>query len=61
MGTPGLVGLDKMISFFVAVEMENTVKYINQGVKNKTWTGMLKECEGICQNVDAKSKYFQCS
>ena len=57
MGTPGLAGLDKMISYFIAVEMENTVKYINQGVKGKMWAGMLKECESICQAVDSKSKY----
>ncbi|XP_051156223.1 WASH complex subunit 5 isoform X2 [Leptopilina boulardi] len=55
MGTPGLSRLDKMISFYVAVELENLVQYVNQGVKNKTWKTMLKECEVISKNLDSKN------
>ncbi|XP_001600214.3 WASH complex subunit 5 [Nasonia vitripennis] len=52
MGTPGLSGLDKMISHFVAVEMQKAVKFIDKGIKNKTWSGTLKECETLFQNGD---------
>ncbi|XP_043465727.1 WASH complex subunit 5 isoform X3 [Leptopilina heterotoma] len=55
MGTPGLSRLDKMITFYVTVELENLVHYVNQGIKSKTWKTMLKECEVISQNVDSKN------
>lgn len=57
MGTPGLSRLDKMISFYVTVELENLVHYVNHAIKSKTWKTMLKECEVISQNVDSKSEY----
>lgn len=55
MGTPGLSRLDKMISFYVTVELENLVHYVNHAIKSKTWKTMLKECEVISQNVDSKN------
>lgn len=52
MGAPGLSGLDKMMAHFVAVEMQNVVKFIDKGIKNKTWATSLKELETF-QNVDS--------
>ena len=50
MGTPGLAGMDKMLSHFVAVEMQKVVKFIDKGIKNKTWSSTLKECETLFQS-----------
>ena len=52
MGTPGLAGLDKMLSHFVAVEMQKVMKFIDKGIKNKTWAGALKECETLFKSGD---------
>ncbi|XP_011504242.1 PREDICTED: WASH complex subunit strumpellin [Ceratosolen solmsi marchali] len=49
-GVPGLSGLDKMISHLVAVEMEKITKFIDKGIKNKSWAVALKECETLFQN-----------
>lgn len=56
MGTPGLSGLDKMISHFVAVEMQKIVKFIDKGIKNKTWAAALKECETLHNGDSLKSE-----
>lgn len=59
MGTPGLSGLDKMISHFLAVDMQKAIKFIDKGIKNKTWFGALKECETFLENGDSlKSNNF---
>ncbi|KAJ8673596.1 hypothetical protein QAD02_004858 [Eretmocerus hayati] len=52
MGTPGLSGLDKMISHFVVVEMQKTCKFIDKGIKNRTWSASLKECETLFDTPD---------
>ncbi|XP_014219163.1 WASH complex subunit 5 [Copidosoma floridanum] len=53
MGAPGLAGLDKMMSHFVAVEMQKVVKFINEGLRNKTWANTLKDCETLSQNTES--------
>lgn len=48
LGTPGLIGLDKLISFFIVIELENVVNYIDKEVvKNKLWANLLEDCETL--------------
>ncbi|KAL7298837.1 hypothetical protein TKK_0008576 [Trichogramma kaykai] len=51
MDAPGLIGLDKIYSYFIATEIQRTVKFIDSGIKSKTWANTLKECETF-QNSD---------
>ena len=51
-GTPGLSGLDRMLSHFIAVEMQKIIKFLDKGIKSKTWSGVLKEFETSLKNTD---------
>lgn len=51
-GAPGLAGFDKMLSHLVAVEITKVIKFIDKGIKNKTWSNLLKDCENFSQNID---------
>lgn len=51
-GTPGLAGLDKLISHYISVELHNIIGYIEKGVRDKSWLTMLEECKSIMQNRD---------
>lgn len=56
-GTPGLSGLDKLISFFIVMELEALIHSIEKNVRNKTWTSMLDDCEDTLSSLDiAKSE-----
>ncbi|XP_058790000.1 WASH complex subunit 5 isoform X2 [Phymastichus coffea] len=57
MGTPGLAGLDKMLSHFIVQDMQKLFKFIGKGLRNKTWSGSLKECEEMFQNAN-RGKFF---
>ncbi|XP_043273140.1 WASH complex subunit 5 [Venturia canescens] len=51
-GTPGLAGLDKLISHYVTVELNGLNNYMEKGVHDKTWTSMLDECRSFIQHPD---------
>jgi len=56
-GTPGLSGLDKLISFFIVIELEALIHHIEKGLRNKSWTSTLEDCEATLNTLDnAKSK-----
>lgn len=56
-GTPGLAGLDKLISFFIVIELEALSHYVEKNMRNKTWTTILEDCETTLSSLDnAKSK-----
>lgn len=56
-GTPGLSGLDKLISFFIVMELEALVHYIEKSIRNKTWMSLLEDCETSLSSLDsAKGK-----
>jgi len=56
-GTPGLSGLDKLISFFIVMELEALVHYIEKNIRNKTWMSLLEDCETTLSSLDnAKGK-----
>lgn len=60
-GTPGLSGLDKLISFFIVVELEGLVHYIEKSLRNKTWISLLEDCETTLSSLDnAKGKNPRC-
>ncbi|EFN72735.1 Strumpellin [Camponotus floridanus] len=52
-GTPGLSGLDKLISFFIVVELESLVHYIEKSLRNKTWMSLLEDCEATLSSLDS--------
>lgn len=59
-GTPGLSGLDKLISFFIVMELEALVHYIEKNIRNKTWVSLLEDCETTLNSLDsAKGKNFK--
>lgn len=51
-GTPGLAGLDKLISHYVTVELKGINDYMEKGVHDKNWTIMLDECRSFIQHPD---------
>lgn len=56
-GTPGLSGLDKLISFFIVMELEALVHYTEKNIRNKTWMSLLEDCETTLNSLDsAKGK-----
>lgn len=56
-GTPGLSGLDKLISFFIVMELETLVHHIERNIRNKTWMSLLEDCETMLSSLDnAKGK-----
>ncbi|KAK0182776.1 hypothetical protein PV327_000877 [Microctonus hyperodae] len=50
-GTPGLFGLDKLLSHYITMELKSLYKYIDSGVRDKNWINMIDECRGIMQNA----------
>ncbi|KAG5323976.1 WASC5 protein, partial [Acromyrmex heyeri] len=52
-GTPGLSGLDKLISFFIVIELEALVHYIEKSIRNKTWLSLLEDCETTLNSLDS--------
>ncbi|XP_014473018.1 PREDICTED: WASH complex subunit strumpellin isoform X2 [Dinoponera quadriceps] len=52
-GTPGLSGLDKLISFYIVMELEALVHYVEKNIRNKTWTSMLEDCEATLSTLDS--------
>lgn len=56
-GTPGLSGLDKLVSFFIVMELEALIQSIEKSIRNKTWTSILDDCEDTLSSLDsAKSE-----
>ena len=51
-GTPGLTGLDKLISFYIVTELDSTVRHIEKNIRNKTWTSTLDQLEIILNSAD---------
>ncbi|XP_076166156.1 WASH complex subunit strump [Ptiloglossa arizonensis] len=51
-GTPGLTGLDKLISFYIVTELDNMSHYIEKNIRNKTWTSTLDCFEMILNSID---------
>ncbi|KAK2579644.1 hypothetical protein KPH14_011569 [Odynerus spinipes] len=51
-GTPGLAGMDKLISFYIVIELENIINYIEKEMRNKTWSSIVDECLTIVNNVE---------
>ncbi|XP_020285658.1 WASH complex subunit strumpellin [Pseudomyrmex gracilis] len=52
-GTPGLAGLDKLISFFIVIELEALSHYIEKNMRNKTWTSVLEDFEATLSSLDS--------
>ncbi|XP_066594760.1 WASH complex subunit 5 isoform X2 [Prorops nasuta] len=51
-GTPGLSGLDQLISFSILVELENLCRYINKNLYNKNWKVLQEEWYDILQTTE---------
>lgn len=51
-GTPGLAGMNKLISFYIVTELKNIMNYIEKEMRNKTWSSIIDECLTIMNNVD---------
>lgn len=51
-GTPGLTGLDKLISFYIVTELDSMVRHIEKNIRNKTWTSTLDQLEIILNSAD---------
>ncbi|XP_076630517.1 WASH complex subunit strump [Colletes latitarsis] len=52
-GTPGLTGLDKLISFYIVTELGNMTHYIEKNIRNKTWTSTLDCFEAIFNSMES--------
>ncbi|XP_012235159.1 WASH complex subunit 5 [Linepithema humile] len=52
-GTPGLSGLDKLVSFFIVMELEAFIHSIEKSIRNKTWASMLDDCEDTLSSLDS--------
>ncbi|XP_047367322.1 WASH complex subunit 5 isoform X2 [Vespa velutina] len=51
-GTPGLAGMDKLISFYIVIELENVINYIEKEMRNKQWSSIIDECLTIVNGVE---------
>ncbi|KAF7380584.1 hypothetical protein HZH68_016449 [Vespula germanica] len=51
-GTPGLVGMDKLISFYIVIELENVINYIEREMRNKQWSSIIDECLTIVNGIE---------
>ncbi|KZC05129.1 PREDICTED: WASH complex subunit strumpellin [Dufourea novaeangliae] len=51
-GTPGLTGLDKLISFYIVTELNTMIRYIEKNLRNKTWASILDHFEPILNSAD---------
>ncbi|XP_053979138.1 WASH complex subunit 5 [Hylaeus volcanicus] len=58
-GTPGLTGLDKLISFYITFELDNMNHYIEKNIRNKTWTSTLDCFEAILNSMDSSKGNMQ--
>ncbi|XP_076246687.1 WASH complex subunit strump isoform X1 [Calliopsis andreniformis] len=52
-GTPGLTGLDKLISYYIVTELDNMIHHIEKNIRNKTWTSMLDQFEAILNSAES--------
>ncbi|XP_076752994.1 WASH complex subunit strump isoform X1 [Xylocopa sonorina] len=51
-GTPGLTGLDKLISFYIITELTNMIHYMEKNIRNKTWSSIIDHFDGMLNSVD---------
>lgn len=51
-GTPGLTGLDKLISFYIITELNNMIHYIEKNIRNKMWSSIIDHFDTILNSVD---------
>lgn len=51
-GTPGLAGMDKLISFYIVIELENVINYIEKEMRNKQWSSIIDECLTIVNGIE---------
>ncbi|XP_015187762.1 PREDICTED: WASH complex subunit strumpellin isoform X2 [Polistes dominula] len=51
-GTPALAGMDKLISFYIVIELENVINYIEKEMRNKQWSSIIDECLTIVNSVE---------
>ncbi|XP_011303395.1 WASH complex subunit strumpellin [Fopius arisanus] len=52
-GTPGLFGLDKLLSHYTYVELGNLYRHVEQLRRDKSWGNLLEECRGIISNSES--------
>ncbi|XP_043487767.1 WASH complex subunit 5 isoform X1 [Polistes fuscatus] len=51
-GTPALAGMDKLISFYIVIELENVINYMEKEMRNKQWSSIIDECLTILNSVE---------
>ena len=51
-GTPGLTGLNKLISCYIVTELNNIVHYVEKNIRNKTWTSTLDHFETVLSSTN---------
>ncbi|XP_061936928.1 WASH complex subunit 5 isoform X2 [Apis cerana] len=51
-GTPGLTGLDKLISFYIITELNSMIHYIEKNIRNKMWSSIIDHFDTILNSVD---------
>ncbi|XP_015116377.1 WASH complex subunit 5 [Diachasma alloeum] len=51
-GTPGLFGLDKLLSYYTYVELGNIYKHVGTAKRDKAWGSLMEECRGIVNNSE---------
>lgn len=51
-GTPGLTGLDKLISFYIITELNNMIHHIEKNIRNKMWSSTIDYFDAILNSVD---------
>ena len=57
-GTPGLTGLDTLLSFMIATELRNFLKTLEKGIlEDKAWSQMFSDVSKVLTpNTDLISK-----
>ncbi|CAK9823853.1 WASH complex subunit 5 [Anthophora retusa] len=51
-GTPGLAGLDKLISYYIITEINNIINYIEKNIRNKTWKSTIDHFDVLLTSMD---------
>lgn len=51
-GTPGLTGLDKLISFYIITELNSMIHHIEKNIRNKMWSSTIDYFDAILNSVD---------
>ncbi|XP_033351507.1 WASH complex subunit 5 [Bombus vosnesenskii] len=51
-GTPGLTGLDKLISFYIITELNSMIHHIEKNIRNKVWSSTIDYFDAILNSVD---------